>query len=204
MKIEQRKYPTIKRFELGTKRISVFDKSLTEELEYTIDYLELGNNIIRKKGTQGRIVEIGLLAFFSLEFSMLIHTLVTDPNSNMIVFWVFASGIFLVAYLLARFSRKKKLIYFTGGAKSLELYQDKPNIEAANKFITELQQRIKSAYKTEYLRFDESTPYEAKKYQVDWLNRINILSDEEANNLLKEFSKGNISNIGFKKKDESP
>ncbi len=204
MQIEQKKYPTIKRFELGTKRISVFDKSLTEELEYSIEYLELGNNIIKKKGTQGRIVEIGLLAFFGLEFAMLLYTIITEPKSNMVAFWVFASGIFLAAFLLARFSRKKKLIYITGGSKSIELYQDRPNEETANSFINELKQRIKGAYKTEYLRFDKSTPFEAKKYQVDWLNRINILSDEEASTLLKNYEKGNATNIGFKKIDESP
>jgi len=84
------------------------------------------------------------------------------------------------------------------------LYQDKPNIEIANKFIAELQNRIKNAYKTEYLRFDDATPYEAKKYQVDWLNRINVLSDQEASKLLGEYEKGNTPNIGFKTRNESP
>ena len=204
MKIEQKKFPTIKRFELGTKRIEVFDKSLNEELEYSIDYLELGNNIVKKKGTQGRIGEIILLAFFGLEFGMLIYTLITEPNSNMVVFWVFASGVFLGIYLMARFSRKKNLIYITGGSKSIELYQDRPNVESAKKFITELQNRIRGAYKTEYLRFDDSTPFEAKKYQVDWLNRINVLSDEEATRLIAEYKKGNTPNIGFRTGSESP
>lgn len=202
MKIEQKKYPNIKRFELGTKRIEVFDKSLNEELEYSIDYLELGNSIIKKKGTQGRNAEIFLLAFFGLEFGMLIYTLITDPKSNMVAFWVFASAMFLGVYLLARFSRKKNLIYIIGGTKSLELYQDRPNVETANKFIDELQNKIKNAYKTEYLRFDESAPFEAKKYQVDWLNRINILSDDEADKLLKEYRNDKSTNIGFNKSRE--
>ena len=202
MKIEQKKYPTIKRFELGTKRIEVFDKSLNEELEYSIDYLELGNSIIKKKGTQGRNAEIFLLAFFGLEFGMLIYTLITDPKSNMVAFWVFASAMFMGVYLLARFSRKKNLIYITGGTKSLELYQDRPNIETAAKFINELQNRIKNAYKTEYLRFDESAPFEAKKYQVDWLSRINILSDDEADKLLTEYRNNKSTNIGFNKSSE--
>jgi hypothetical protein len=204
MKIEQKRYPTVKRFELGSKRIEVFDKSLNEELEYSIDYLELGNNILKKKGTQGRNAEIILLAFFGLEFGMLIYTLITEPNSNMIPFWALASAFFLGIYLLARFSRKKKLIYITGGSKSLELFQDKPNVELTNKFLNELQDRIKKAYKKEYLRFDDSTPFEAKKYQVDWLNRINILTDEESEDLIKEFTKEKSPNIGFGKGNKTP
>lgn len=204
MKIEQKRYPTLKRFELGSKRIEVFDKSISEELEYSVDYLELGNSVVKKKATQGRIAEIILLAFFGLEFGILIYTLITEPQSNMVAFWVFASGVFLGFYLLARFSRKKNLIYITGGTKSLELYQDKPNLETATKFINELQNRIKKAYKTEYLKFDDSTPFEAKKYQVEWLNRINVLSDQEASKLLKEYEKGNTPNIGFKSGNESP
>jgi len=179
----------------------VFDKSLNEELEYSIDYLELGNNILKKKGTQGRVAEILILAFFGLEFGMLIYTLITEPEFDMVIFWVFASGIFLSVYLLARFSRKKNLVYLTGGAKSIELYQDRPNRESADKFLTELRNRIKNAYQTEYLKFDESTPFETKKYQVDWLNRINILSDDEANKLLYDFKDGTSSNIGFNKHD---
>lgn len=204
MKIEQKRYPTIKRFELGSKRVEVFDKSINEELEYSIDYLELGNSIVKKKGTQGRNAEIFLLAFFGLEFGMLVYTLITEPKSNMVAFWVFASGIFLGIYLMARFSRKKNLIYITGGTKSLELYQDRPDIETANRFISELQNRIKKAYKTEYLRFDESTPFEARKYQVDWLNRINVLTDQEAKELIDEYAKGTTPNIGFKTENELP
>lgn len=199
MKIEQRRFPTVKKFELGSKRIEVFDKSISEELEYSIDYLELGNNIIKKKGTQGRYAELFILAFFLLEFGMLIHTLIFEPKSDMIIFWTFASAFFLGIYFIAYFGRKKNLIYFTGGTKSLELYQDKPNLESANKFILELQNRIKTAYKNEYLRFDESTPYETKKYQIDWLNRINILNDEESKMILEEIRKNEEPKIGFNK-----
>ena len=112
----------------------------------------------------------------------------TDSKSNMIVFWAFASAFFLGVYLLARFSRKKNLVYITGGTKSLELYQDRPNIETADKFIKELQYRIRKAYKSEYLRFDKSTPFEAKKYQIDWLSSINVLSEQEAIKLLEEYT----------------
>jgi hypothetical protein len=203
MKIEQKRYPTVKRFELGPKRIEVFDKSISEELEYSIDYLELGNTIIKKKGTQGRNAEFILLAFFGLEFGMLIYTVISEPDSNMLAFWSLASAFFLGIYLLARFSRKKKLIYITGGSKSLEIYQDKPNVDTANKFINELQDRIKKAYIKEYLRFDESTQFETKKYQVDWLNRINILTDEESEHLMKEYMKEKTPNIGFETRNKT-
>ena len=199
MELEQKKFPTLKKFTLQSRKINVFDKSLTEELEYSIEYLELGNRIVKKKETKGRIAEIFLLTFFLLEFGMLIHTLLTDPKDDMVVFWVLASGLFLGVYLLARFSAKTNLIYITGGEKTLELYQNKPNIDSVDDFVNEIRSRVKNAYRSEYLNFDDAAPKEMQQGQIDWLNRIDMLSDEEAEKLKINLDIPKTPNIGFNK-----
>ena len=202
MQLLQKKFPNVKKFNLQNKRVDVFEKSLTEELEYSIDYLELGNKLIKKKGFKGRIGELFLWPYVILNLGLLIHTLITDPASNMIVFWVFGSGFFIGISLLAHFSVKTKVLFITGGQKSLELFQDKPDEVTVNEFLIALQQKIKESYIEEYLKFYDTTPVEYKKSQIEWLNRIDILTCDEAKTLLEECEAIKPLNIGFNQKNE--
>ena len=202
MQLLQKKFPNVKKFNLQNKRVDVFEKSLTEELEYSIDYLELGNKLIKKKGFKGRIGELFLWPYAILNLGLLIHTLITDPASNMIVFWVFGSGFFIGISLLAHFSVKTKVLFITGGQKSLELFQDKPDEVKVNEFLIALQKKIKESYIEEYLKFYDTTPVEYKKSQIEWLNRIDILTCDEAKTLLEECEAIKPLNIGFNQKNE--
>jgi hypothetical protein len=198
MQLIQKKFPNIKKFELQKKSVQIYNKTLTEELEYTIDYLELGNKLIKKKNTNNKIAEIFFLVFFGLEFSVLIHTLIFNPKREELAFWIFACAFFLSLYFIARFSQKTNLIYITGGNKTLELFQNKPNDTTVNEFIAELQKKIKEAYKKKYLTFDEQIPFEIKKNQIEWLNSIEILTDSETETLISEQKIKKSENIGFK------
>ena len=78
------------------------------------------------------------------------------------------------------------------------MFQNKPDVLTVANFITELQGRVKMAYKNEFLKFDDASPMEYKKSQIEWLNRIEIISDIEATNLLEELSNKKNDDIGFK------
>ena len=203
MELIQNKFPSRKIFRLQETKVDVFDKTLTEELEYSIDYLELGNKLVRKKGMKSRIGQLFLIPYFILTFGLFIHTVITDPNSNMIPFWLLGSGFFLGISLLAHFSVKTNLVYITGGNKTLELFQNKPDTDSVNKFITELQTRIKKSYQKEFLKFGDSTPDEFRIGQIEWLNRIDMISDEETKMLMEKLENNGNTYIGFNIRNES-
>ena len=203
MELIQNKFPSRKIFRLHETKVDVFDKTLTEELEYSIDYLELGNKLVRKKGMKSRIGQLFLIPYFILTFGLLIHTVITDPNSNMVPFWLLGSGFFLGISLLAHFSVKTNLICITGGDKTLELFQNKPDTVYVNKFLKELQTRIKKSYQKEYLKFGNSTPDEFRIGQIEWLHRIGMISDEESKMLIEKLENNGNPYIGFNKKNES-
>ncbi len=203
MELIQNKFPSRKIFKLYETKVYVFDKTLTEELEYSIDYLELGNKLVRKKGMKSRIGQLFLIPYFILTFGLLIHTVITDPNSNMVPFWLLGSGFFLGISLLAHFSVKTNLIYITGGDKTLELFQNKPDTVYVSKFLTELQTRIRKSYQKEYLKFGNSTPDEFRIGQIEWLHRIGMISDEESKMLIEKLENNGNTYIGFNIKNES-
>ena len=85
----------------------------------------------------------------------------------------------------------------------MELFQNKPDTDSVNKFITELQTRIKKSYQKEFLKFGDSTPDEFRIGQIEWLNRIDMISDEETKMLMEKLENNGNTYIGFNIRNES-
>ncbi len=198
-KLEQKRLFGQKKFELKKNEIEVFDKKINEETEYSISYLNLGVKTVKKSTKNSAFLELFFWAFFVIQFGLLVQTLIIDPqNKEMLGFWSLGAGFFLGMIFFLRWQPMKDLLYLTGGDNNLEFYQDKPNKEEVDNFVSELQSTIKQAYKKQYLKWDENSLKEQKLANLEWLKSIKILDEKEYNDLLKEIEIGSI--IGFKKK----
>ncbi|WP_247233666.1 hypothetical protein [Telluribacter sp. SYSU D00476] len=195
--LEQKRLFTKKIFTLKDDEVEIYDKSVNEEVLYSIDYLELGVKVF-KKSDSTILGELFISAFFFLEFGMLIYTLLFEPELQKLAFWSLASAFFLGVYLVIRFSSKKKMIYLSGGQKVLELFQESPNQAAVDYFIEEIIKNIKKAHKAAYLTWEDNTPLEVKKSQIEYLKRIKIISEDEMNSILTEIDQDTEGKpIGF-------
>lgn len=198
MELEQKKPFIRKHFKLLEDEIQVYDKSLSTELEYSVNYLDLGVQVVRKSVNNRRFIEFFFLAFSMMYVVLLFHTMIFEPEITMLITWAFAFALFFSFYLLVKFSEINRTILLTGGQKGLEFIANKPESKIVEDFVTETVKRIKAAYLKEYFNWEKDATTEMKKQQLDWLNRIKILSKEEANQLLFGDDGQTKREIGFK------
>ena len=196
--LEQKRMFGRKKFRLNDNNVEIYDKKINEEIEFSVDYLDLGVDTVKKSIKNSMFVELFFWAFFLIQFGLLIESLVFESeNKGMLVFWSLGSGFFLGMIFLIRWQPGKKLIYLTGGQKSIEFFQEKPNKKAVETFIGELKNRIRKAYKNEYLKWEDKTPVEQKIGQLEWLKRIKILDENDFEEFMRKVK--NDKPIGFNK-----
>ena len=185
LRLSQRRYFQRIEIELHADEAAVRSKDLRQDLSYTVDYLELGVRRVYKTDTSYLFGEILFACFFLLEFGLLLHTLFTAPVFGELVFWSLASALFLALWCFVHFGAKKRFLYLTGGRQQLELFQDRPSEAEVEAFVDELTRRIRCTHREEYLTWTPTTTKVEKQQRIEWLRKMRILSNDEAEAILR-------------------
>jgi len=195
---QKRKF-TKKVFKLRKDEIDIFESSLGEEDEYSIDYLHLGVRTY-KSNARDLHYQFLFLSLFLVQISVLVYFLIAKWGILYLVIWSLLSGLFLGLFLVSKFGAKKRTIMLTGGERPIEFFQDQPTEMEVDEFVEETISRIKKAYKAKYLNCEKTDTIEAKKERVEWLKKLKIISEEEMNEIIKEIETKTFTPIGFMRK----
>lgn len=185
-------------FRLRENDIYVIEKSLKKDVEYAVDYLDLGVRVIKKGNPRVRLLEAGAWIGLVVQAFFLINTWLNDASASSLHWWALGSTIFLAAALYMTATRDHRLIYLTGGEETLSILADVPDEEATAEFVREVVARIREAYCKRYVEGETDLSRDDRKAQLKWLHDIKILDWEEHQLLLAKFEQeGYGRQIGF-------
>ena len=197
--LHQKRRFTKKVFKLKKDEIEIYENSLSDEEEYSLDYLQLGVKTY-KNNSRNLGWQFLFSALFAVQLGVLIYFILTNWSIIFLAVWSILSGLFLGLFLNARFGAKKKTILLTGGETPIEFFQNEPSEMEVDDFIDETISRIKKAYKNKYLIWEKTDSFEDKKQRVEWLKKLKIISDEEMTEIIKEIETKTFTQIGFMKR----
>ncbi len=199
--IQKRKF-TKKIFKLKKDEIKVYESDLSEDREYSVDYLQLGVKTFRNNA---RDINWQLVMFsvFLSQFGMLIYAIRVEWTLLYLLAFSIIGAIALGLFIESKMGSKKRTILLSGGKVDLEFFQNKPTPLEAEDFIDETISRIKKAYRAEYLKWEKSDTIEYKKERIEWLKKMRIISEEEMNELIHDVETKTFKPIGFMKNRSS-
>lgn len=187
-----------KTFHLGETDIYVIEKSLKKDVEYAVDYLDLGVRVIKQGNPRIRLLEVGAWVGFAVQAFFLLDTWLKSPAATALHWWALGTVLFLIGGMYASAMRDLRMIYLTGGDKTLSILADVPNEETTSEFVTEVVDRIRDAYCKRYVEGEQDLSKDDRKAQLKWLYDIKILDWEEHQLLLAKFEQeGYGRQIGF-------
>ena len=199
--IQERRF-TKKVFQLKKDEIKVYETDLSEDREYSVDYLNLGVKTFRNNARDINW-QIMFFCIFLSQFGLLIYGINADWTLFSLVTFSVTGAIALGLFVESKMGGKKRTILLTGGKVDLEFFQDKPTSLMAEDFIDEVISRIKKAYRAEYLKWEKTDTIEYKKERIEWLKKMRIISEDEMNELLIEVETKTFTPIGFMKNRSS-
>ena len=176
---------TTKKVVIESNRLRVQTKDLREDLEYSIQFEELGFDLVKKRVKSANIPFYCFLVFDLLYVWLLITSVASKEPFKQQLFWLGALLFFSVVTVLAFYSRNKDVIYLTGGQRTLELFATRPDSHTVVAFIASIHQAMRHYYKDKAACFDQNLPYEVRLARLEWLSEKQVISLNEYHNLSK-------------------
>lgn len=172
-----------KEFTLTDNGLFVKDRKTHSEWEYMIPYTSIGHESTIKKETTAYRAFVVVCVLCALSFVWLVYLIVNPPPVGYREGY-FTAPLFAVTFgLLAVkgwLQRNTAFEYLTGGIKTVELLLNCPNKEEYEDFKAALYDRIRNCHKQEFLsQANLNVPIEAHLQHIEWLKRMNAISDEE-------------------------
>ncbi|NQX42979.1 hypothetical protein SAMN05421820_11425 [Pedobacter steynii] len=153
--------------------------------EYEIKYENIGTKIIYWKN--GLNAYLLVAAFFTV-VSIIFYFDTTEPKIEP------SMQLFLLALIpssiLLYFITYKKARYITNSANlnPIELFSDKPNIEAVDHFIDEILSRRRIFLLQRFGQMNKNLSYEPQYYSLTWLLDNEVINKEEYDQKLQELN----------------
>lgn len=199
--VQKRRF-TKKTFKLKKDEIKVYESDLSEDREYSVDYLQLG---VKTFHNNARDInwQIILFCVFLSQLGLLIYAARVEWTLLYLLAFSIIGAIALGLFIESKMGAKKRTILLSGGKVDLEFFQDKPTPLETEDFIDETISRIKKAYRSEYLKWEKTDTIEYKKERIEWLKKMRIISEEEMNELINDVETKTFKPIGFMKNRSS-
>jgi hypothetical protein len=185
-----------KAFVLREDDIHVQSRDFEEELEYSLDYTDLGLRTYRQSARKYRALQ-GLIF---LAMGMVVITFLAAPNPTQLVHPSVSWGVLAIGELglaFIRLHQEPALIYLTGGQKQISFLADHPSEEELDSFVKELMKRIKDAYRETYLSKEDKLSDKEHRERIHWLREMKVITRPERDFLLAEVANGEP--IGFRR-----
>ena len=198
MEIKQNRYTDKRYFRLEDDGVFFKIKSPTEDVSGKFKYEDLGLSTltVRKKEASWIFTIFAMIGIYALR--PIIE--VSQDNSTLdIVFIVIGCLTIFGSLFFLIIETRKELIGIMDGAKTFSMHRNVPDTATVDKFINELQKRIKDRIVTLNVRpTDMNLDEEYKLHQLQILLEANIIDDErfyEIKNLIKR--QRTTKRIGF-------
>ena len=199
--IQKRKF-TKKIFKLKKDEVKVYESDLSEDREYSVDYLELGVKTFRNNSRDVNW-QVILFCIFLSQLSLLVYAAWVEWTLLYLLAFSIIGSIALGLFIESKMGSKKRTILLSGGKVDLEFFEDKPTPLETEDFMDEMVSRIKKAYRAEYLKWEKTDTIEYKKERIEWLKKMRIISEEEMNELIHDVETKTFKPIGFMKNRSS-
>lgn len=153
--------------------------------EYEIKYENIGSKIIYWKN--GLNIYLLVAAFLTVA-SILLCFDTTEPKVEL------SARLFLIPIILLcislYFITYKKARYITnpGNSNPIELFSNKPNIEAVDNFIHEILSKRRTFLLQRYGQLNKNLSYEPQYYSLTWLLENEVINEEEYDQKLQELN----------------
>lgn len=187
-----------KSFRLREEDVLVVDRSFSRELEYAVDYLDLGVRTYVRTDTRHRLGEWSSIALAAIAlFGGVIAWLVAGD----LLPW----GILLLAASLAwavlHVTRAPRLLFLTGGTTELEFLAEAPDEAAVHGFVQVLSERVQETFQAKFLADADELPKEDRKARIEWLHEMKMISGSEKELLVAKLDNWSTDKrIGFQRR----
>ena len=174
MKFKQRNWFEVNEYWLLDSGIQQMYKSLSKSYEQTINYEEIGNEIV-KQSTRRKGWLIAAIIFSAISATCVVSSFLLKENLNEgIIFWLVIAGICYVIYLATLTNR-----IFLIGKVNLFFYNKKKEKDEIHNFLIEIEQKRKGYYKDKYYKIDEDIDTDAQIQRLKWLKENEIITNVE-------------------------
>ena len=198
--LQQKHFFNAKTFTLTPAGIKIVSEAIHENSEYFVKYDELGFGIVKTKNKIALVPPFLLSLFFLLDVYLLTNAILDKERSAIVGMWL-GSGIFFgICALMAFFTAKKEIVCVTGGLKTIELLSNNPSAQEVDFFINRIHKNMRTFYKTKYALVEKYTPYKNQLDRFNWLRKIEVITKEEFEDLVRQLQKAFSSNINFRNK----
>lgn len=185
-----------KAFVLREDEVYLHARDFEEEVEYSLDYTDLGLSTYRKSARKYRALK--WLVFLALGIVVLTHLIAPDPSQliHPALSWsVFATALLGLAFIHLR--QEPALLFLTGGQKQISFLADHPDEEELHQFLDVLMERIKKAYREVYLSKEDKLSTDEHRERIHWLRDMKVITRSERDILLAQVANGDP--IGFRR-----
>lgn len=197
-KLDQKKGFYRKSFELREDEVRIFTKDFNSESEYSTDYLNLGVRSYRHAEKKARVWQWMLWLIIGLCLTALSIKGLTGFE---IIGNGWIGGFLLLTSLLVLWFKVKQepaMFHLVGGQEQLEILAAEPNEKEVASFLKEIKERVKKAYREQYLNNKDDVLPEEKRSRIEWLHEIKIITRDEKELLLNKIEEEKANGIGFR------
>ncbi|MCB0636965.1 MAG: hypothetical protein KDC54_10135 [Lewinella sp.] len=186
-----------KSFELRDEDVVVRDRTFRRELEYAVDYLDLGARTYLRTDTRQRIwqwigASVGLIA--------LTGGAVSAGYGGSVWPWAVLLVVALAFWSMLQLTRAPRMIYLTGGQHELELLATAPSEAAVDEFLQALREKVQEAFRAKFLADADELPKEDRKSRIEWLHEMKMISRPEKELLVAQLEDWSGKRIGFQRR----
>lgn len=185
-----------KAFVLREDELYIHTRDFEGELEYSIDYTDLGLRTYRQSARKFRAVQwLILLAMSIVGLTALLAPVPSGFVLPSISWSIIAIGLLGLAYIYLHQEPAK--LFLTGGQKQITFLAENTGEEAFDIFFEALTEKIKASYRDSYLRKEEKISSDEQRERIHWLKDMKVITRTERDILLAEARNGD--SIGFRK-----
>lgn len=153
--------------------------------EYEIKYENIGTKIIYwKNGLSIYLFIAGFLTIASILLCFDTTEPKVEPSARLLLIPVilFCISLYFITYKKARY------ITNPDNSNPIELFSNKPNIEAVDHFISEILSRRKAFLLQRFGQLNKNLSYEPQYYSLTWLLDNEVINKEEYDQKLQELN----------------
>jgi hypothetical protein len=186
-----------KSFELREEDVFILDRTFRRELEYAVDYLDLGARTYVRTDTRQRLWQ-----WISAGVALVALTggIVSAGYGGGVWIWMVLLAGALGMWTLLQLTRAPRLVYLAGGQHELEFLADAPNEAAVREFLEALREKVQEAYRSKFLADADELPKEDRKSRIEWLHEMKMISRPEKETLVAQLDDWSGKRIGFQRR----
>ncbi|AWM32105.1 hypothetical protein [Hymenobacter nivis] len=188
----QKTLTSIKTVRITPTGLRVQTKNLREELDYTLQFDDLGFDTVRQRVKSANLPFYCFLVFDGLYVWLLVTSVRHHEPFKQQLFWLGALLFFSALTGFAFFHRNKDVVHLTGGARTLELLATRPDAPRVALFIAAVHQAMRDYHKARYAALDAHLPYAARLGRLQELRERHVVSDEEYRTLRDAMHWSNV------------